>query len=75
MEPITSLFLTIGVACLLLSWIVLLIISSKEDFTWGLCSLFAPPLSYLYCLLELDKTKGVMGLAIIGWALIWLAIG
>ena len=75
METLTSLFLTIGVACLLLSWIVLLIVSSKEDFAWGLCSLFFPPLSYLYCFLQIDKTKGVIGLAVLGWALIWLAIG
>lgn len=74
MEPVTSLFLTIGVACLLLSWIVLLIVSSQEDFTWGLCSLFIPPLSYAYCLFELDKTKGIMGLAILGWILVGLAI-
>lgn len=75
MEPVTSLFLTLGAASLLLSWILLLIVSSKEDFAWGLCSVFLPPLSYLYCLAELDKTKGVLGLAVLGWALIWLAIG
>ncbi len=75
MEPFTSLFITFGAACLLLSWVILLIVSSKEDFTWGLCSVFLPPLSYAYCLLEFDKTKGILGLATIGWLLIWLGIG
>jgi hypothetical protein len=74
MEPAASLFLTFGIACLLLSWIVLLIVSSKEDFAWGLCSVFLPPLSYLYCLAEFDKTKGVLGLAATGWILIALAL-
>ena len=61
-----------GTVVLVLSWISLLISSSKEDFTWGLCSLFLPPLSYLYSLARLDVAKDAVVLAVIGFALILL---
>ena len=73
MEPYSALFLTLGSTLLLTSWILLLITSSREDFTWGLCSLLLPPLSYLYALARLDKTRELLALAVGGWILIWLA--
>lgn len=74
MEPYAALFMTIGIALLLLSWLLLLITSANEDFSWGLCSLILPPLSYLYALARLDKTRDSITLAIIGWLLIWLSL-
>ncbi len=47
MEASNALFLTLGAAALLASWVLLLIESSREDFARGLCSLLLPPLSYL----------------------------
>jgi len=73
MEAATASMLTFGAAALLASWVLLLIVSWKEDFTWGLCTLFLPPLSYLYGLARLDKAGEALLLAIIGWLLIWLA--
>ncbi len=73
MEPTTAYMVTLGTATLVVSWVLLLIVSWKEDFAWGLCSLFLPPLSYLYGLFRLDKTRDVMLAAVIGWALILLA--
>lgn len=73
MEPYSALFLTLGSALLLVSWILLLITSANEDFTWGLCSLLLPPLSYLYALGRLEKTRDSLSLAVGGWILIWLA--
>tara|TARA_R110002072_G_scaffold31556_21_gene97166 strand:+ start:7419 stop:7640 length:222 start_codon:yes stop_codon:yes gene_type:complete len=72
MEATTAALTTFGIASLLVSWILLLIVSWKEDYTWGLCTLFLPPLSYLYSLAHLDKAGGVLALAVAGWAMILL---
>ncbi|MCB1675623.1 MAG: hypothetical protein KDI01_04995 [Halioglobus sp.] len=73
MEATSATLLTFGLAALLLSWIVLLITAWKEDYTWGLCTVFLPPLSYLYALARLDKAGGAIALAVLGWLVIWLA--
>ena len=73
MEAATATLVTFGAAALLVSWILLLIASWKEDYAWGLCTLFLPPLSYLYGLARLDKAGEALLLAVVGWTLIWLA--
>ena len=75
MDAATATLLTFGAASLLVSWVLLLIVSWKEDFAWGLCTLFLPPLSYLYSLARLDKAGESLLVAVFGWLLIWLAIG
>lgn len=75
MEAATATLLTFGAASLLVSWVLLLIVSWKEDYAWGLCTLFLPPLSYLYSLARLDKAGESLLVAVFGWILIWLAIG
>lgn len=73
MEATTATLVTFGAVALLASWVVLLITSWKEDYAWGLCTLFLPPLSYLYSLARLDKTADALLLAAGGWILLWLA--
>ena len=73
MDATTASMMTFGVAALLASWVVLLIVSWKEDYAWGLCTLLLPPLSYLYSLARLDKAGQALMLAVVGWLLIWLA--
>ncbi len=73
MEAISALLMTFGVAALLASWVLLLIVSWKDDYAWGLCTLLLPPLSYLYSLARLDKAGQALLLAAAGWILIWLA--
>ena len=73
MDATTATLMTYGAAALMMSWIVLLIEAWKEDYTWGLCTLFLPPLSYAYSLTQLDKAGGALGLAAIGWLLINIA--
>ncbi len=73
MEAASATLATYGVACLLVSWVVLLIVAWKEDYTWGLCTIFLPPLSYLYALARLDKAGEAILVAIVGWVLIFLA--
>lgn len=75
MHAASATLLTFGVALLLVSWILLLIASWKEDYTWGLCTLFLPPLSYLYALARLDKAGDSLLVALVGWVLIWVAVG
>ena len=73
MDATAASMMTFGVAALLASWDVLLIVSWKEDYAWGLCTLLLPPLSYLYSLARLDKAGQALMLAVVGWLLIWLA--
>lgn len=75
MEAASASLLTFGAASLLVSWVLLLIVSWKEDYAWGLCTLFLPPLSYLYSLARLDKAGEPLLVAVIGWVLIWMAVG
>ncbi len=73
MEATSATLITFGIAALAGSWILLLIVSWKEDLTWGLCTLFLPPLSYLYSLARFDKAGEAIWLAVAGWILILLA--
>ena len=74
MEATSALLMTLGLAALLASWVLLLITSWREDYSWGLCTLLLPPLSYLYSLFRLDKAGEVLGLAVLGWLLLFLAL-
>ncbi|WP_339339572.1 hypothetical protein [uncultured Oceanicoccus sp.] len=74
MESISALFITFGGAALLASWVTLFITSSKEDFTWGLCSVLLPPAAYCYALFRLDLAKESIILAIIGCLLVLAGI-
>ena len=73
MEATTAAMVTFGVAALLASWVVLLIVSWKEDYSWGLFTLLLPPLSYCYSLFRLDKAGEALLLAVVGVLLILLA--
>lgn len=74
MDPITTILLSSGGILLVASWIQLIITASGEDFTWGLCSLFLPPLAYFYALWEWDKAGDAIKMAIGGLALIGLGL-
>jgi hypothetical protein len=74
MEATNAAMLTFGVAALVASWVVLLIESWGEDYSWGLCTLLLPPFSYLYALTRLDKAAGALTLAAVGWVLVFLAL-
>ncbi|MBT6125776.1 MAG: hypothetical protein HOH70_11320 [Halieaceae bacterium] len=74
MDAGSATFLTYGAAILLTSWVLLLVTAWKEDYAWGLCTLFLPPLSYLYALTRLDKAGEAIVVAVVGWIFIFLAI-
>ena len=73
MEATTAAMVTFGAAALLVSWVLLLIVSWKEDYTWGLCTLLLPPVSYCYAVFRPDKAGQPVLVAIIGVLLIALA--
>lgn len=75
MDAASATLLTMGSAALLTSWILLMITSWQEDYAWGLCTLFLPPLSYLYALSRLDKAGESLLVAVVGWVFIWLGVG
>jgi len=74
MEPLSASFLTFGILLLLISWVNLLILSFKEDFSWGLSTLFLPPLSYFYGLFAIEKAGASLFLAALGGGLIFLGL-
>lgn len=73
MESVHALLMTTGVVALILSWILLLIYSAREDFAWGLCTVLLPPLSYLYGLFRWNTARAPILFAIAGCVLIALA--
>ena len=73
MDPLSATFTTFGCILLFCSWLLLLQASFDDDFTWGLCTLLLPPLSYLYGLFAWNKAKEAIGLSLLGWVLLFIA--
>lgn len=73
MEATSATLMTFGVILLLASWVQLLIVSFKEDYTWGLTTVLLPPLSYFYSLFALNKAGSAVGLSFLGMVLIFFA--
>ena len=72
MEASSSFLIPLGSVSLVVSWVLLLIVSFKEEYTWGMCSLLFPPLGFGYAFLRLDKASSVIAFAAAGWIMIWL---
>jgi hypothetical protein len=72
MEASNAFLMVLGSAALMVSWILLLISSWKEDYAWGMFSFLLPPVGYFYGLFRLDRAGSALGVAILGWLLIWL---
>ena len=62
----------LGAAARWRSWVVLVIVSWREDYAWGLFSLLLPPAGYTYGLFRLDKAGQSLLLAAGGWLLVYL---
>ena len=73
MDPLNSVLMFLGFTLLIASWIQMIVTASKEDFTWGLFSLFFPPLAYLYALTQWSKAGDSIKMAIGGLALLFFA--
>ena len=69
MEASSAFLMFLGVACLLLSWGLLLITAWKADYAWGMCSLLLPPVGYGYALFRYAEAKETLLLAGLGWLL------
>ena len=74
MEPLSATLITFAIIILAASWVMLIITASGEDFTWGLCAVFLPPLAYLYALFAWDKAADVIKMAVIGLVLLGLGL-
>ena len=74
MEASSSFLMTLGAACLLVSWVLLMITSWRAEFTWGMVSLLLPPVSYCYALFRLDQAGSSVAFAALGWLLILLVL-
>ncbi len=74
MDPISATLITFGIVILVASWVMLLVTSFKEDFSWGLCSVFLPPLAYFYGLFNWAKAGESILFAMLGLILVFLAL-
>ncbi len=74
MEPLSAAYMMFGIVLLAASWVLLLIVSFREDYNWGLCTVFVPPLSYLYSFFSGEKAKESVGLAVLGCILLFLGL-
>ncbi len=74
MDPVSSFLLLGGIVLLVASWVQLIIAASGDDYTWALCSVFLPPLAYLYGLFAWDKAADAIKLACVGLVLAGLAL-
>lgn len=74
MDSVSATFMTFGIVLLLASWVQLLFVAFKDDYSWGLSTLFVPPLAYLYGLFALEKAGAAILLSAIGWILIFIAL-
>ena len=70
MDPTSATCITFGVILLLVSWIQLIITSFNKDYSWGLTTLFLPPLSYIYGFFSWENARSSIALAAIGCTLI-----
>ncbi len=75
MDATTATLMTFGLAALLASWVVMIIVAWQEDYAWGLFAVLLPPLAYLYGLFRLDKAGQSLLLAVAGCVLLYLALG
>jgi hypothetical protein len=73
MEATSATLMTFGLTALVASWVLLLIVSWKEDYAWGLCTLLLPPLSYLYAIFRPDKAGQALLVAAAGGVLLLAA--
>jgi hypothetical protein len=72
MDASSALLMTLGAATLLTSWVLLLVVSWREDYAWALFSTLLPPVGYFYGLFRLDKAREAVLVAAVGWILIYL---
>ena len=73
MDPVSAALQTFGAILLVGSWLLMLKESFDADYTWGLTTLFLPPLSYFYGLFAWDKAKEAILMSVMGWVLIFLS--
>ena len=74
MDPLSTILLTLGIILLVGSWLQLIFAACGDDFTWGLCSVFVPPLAYFYGLFVWDKAGDAIKMAAIGMVLLALGL-
>ena len=73
MEPTSALLMTLGLATLLVSWILLLIAAWSDDYARGIFAVLLPPIAYIYGFFRLEKAGQAILVAAVGWLLLFFA--
>ena len=74
MDALSALLVTMSIIALALSWVLMIIVASSEDFAWGMFSVLFPPVAYLYGLVRWDIAKEPLLVAAAGIFLFWLQL-
>ncbi len=74
MDAMSSFLLVSGGILLVGSWLTMIFAASSEDFTWGLCAVFLPPLAYLYGLFQWEKAGDAIKMAVLGLVLVGIGL-
>lgn len=72
MEPLSAVCLVVGWVLLVASWLLLLQMAFSDEYSWGLCALFLPPVAYCFGLFHWRTAKEPMLMALLGWLLVLL---
>lgn len=74
MDPITATFTTFGLVLAFLSWVYLMFVAFEHDFSWGLLTVFLPPLAYIYAIAaRFRDSKAPLALLGVGLVCLWIA--
>ena len=73
MDAFSTTLTFFALTLLVSSWIMLIFAATSDDFTWGLFSIFLPPLAYVYGLYKWELAGDSIKAAILGF--IVLAVG
>ncbi|MEO0436249.1 MAG: hypothetical protein AAF098_05015 [Pseudomonadota bacterium] len=74
MEAESAYLMVLGIATLLVSWILLLIAAWRDGYAWGLFATLLPPVGYLFGFLRLKQAGQALATAGVGLLLVYLAL-
>lgn len=75
MDAFSTTLMFFSITLLIASWIMLIFAATgSEDFTWGLFSVFLPPLAYLYGLYRWELAGDSIKAAMLGFGLLFFAL-
>ncbi|MBD3265924.1 hypothetical protein GF373_04585 [bacterium] len=67
---LSNLLYGLGSIIVFVSWVTMLIIAFNDSVPWGLLSLVAPPILFIFIILHFDETKYFVVAFLVGGAIL-----